>query len=399
MASREHIAELRKGADSWNKWRKARSHFRPDFAGAGLSGVNLYFNADLSHADFSMADLTSANLEGANLSHASLRHANLRDASLRKATLDEADLEGANLSGTNLRRVRADRARFRNADLSNTTLDLETCIDADFDGALIKDVSYDGMMNPMLTHFMNCSVINLIHSRGLDNLHPDSTDFLRQFIPDAFNFIHYLDLPATMVINKVNSLDEGHTPVAIGEPEVHLLEPYTCNRKVVDEMIMRLRLLQQVYAHDDNSNLVGAIRTVNAELVQYLRKHPTDLRMLNWRTFEELIAELLSNFGWSVELTRPTKDNGYDILGIHRDVSGISHTWIIECKCWAESQKVGIEVARALYTVKNELKVGGALLATTSDFTRGVKAFKASRYDFELRNYDGILEWLNSYRK
>ena len=398
MADLEHIAELRKGARSWNKWRGERPALRPDFAGAGLPELDLYFGAELSHADFSGVDLTSANLEGANLSHANLRHANLSGASLRKTRLYYADLGCAYLSGASLLRAYADHTSFRKANLSGANLDISTCVEADFHGALIKDVSFCDM-TPVALHYFGGSVVNLVDAQGLDMLHPESVDFLREFIPGVFRFVHYMNMRPVMVVTEVDSLDNGHVPIPIGDPTVHRLEPIPYDRKAVDEMLLRLQLFEQIYTRDESANLVAAIRTVNSELIQYLKRHPTDLRRLNWRTFEELIAELLRNFGWFVELTEPTKDNGYDIFGIHRDVSGISHTWIIECKCWAESRKVGVEIARSLYTVKNELKVGGALLATTSDFTRGVEAFKASRYDFELKNYEGILAWLDAYRK
>jgi hypothetical protein len=38
------------------------------------------------------------------------------------------------------------------------------------------------------------------------------------------------------------------------------------------------------------------------------------------------------------------------------------------------------------------------MLATTSFFTQGAKQFKSSRYNLELRDYNGILEWLEAYR-
>jgi hypothetical protein len=38
------------------------------------------------------------------------------------------------------------------------------------------------------------------------------------------------------------------------------------------------------------------------------------------------------------------------------------------------------------------------LLATTSYFSLEVQKYKASRYDLALRDYEGIVEWLNTYR-
>ena len=38
------------------------------------------------------------------------------------------------------------------------------------------------------------------------------------------------------------------------------------------------------------------------------------------------------------------------------------------------------------------------MLATTSHFTAGVHKLKASSYDLELKDYEGILEWINEYQ-
>lgn len=115
---------------------------------------------------------------------------------------------------------------------------------------------------------------------------------------------------------------------------------------------------------------------------------------LGSRQFEELIAEILKSFRWEVELTASTKDGGYDMFAVTTDSTGLKSSWVVECKKYREDRKVGIEIANALYGVKCRENVANALLATTSYFTQGVHQLKASRYDFELRDYDGILEWL-----
>ena len=159
-----------------------------------------------------------------------------------------------------------------------------------------------------------------------------------------------------------------------------------------------LALLTLYSRKDTPSQLIKVIKTVNSEMIKYIKAHPKELYHLHWRAFEELVAELLSAHGWEVQLTQPSKDNGYDIFGIYKDESGTKHAWIIECKKWAQEKRIGVNIARALYSVKNDVRVGGAMLATTSHFTRGVEEYKASRYDFELRDYEGILEWINTYR-
>lgn len=148
------------------------------------------------------------------------------------------------------------------------------------------------------------------------------------------------------------------------------------------------------------SGIVDVVSTINAELVDYLRSHPEGLYALHPRQFEELIAELLVSFGWKVELTPKIKDGGYDIFAISNSLApGISGAWIIECKRYKRENKVGVEIVRALYGAKSTFEGINVMLATTSSFTEGARRFKASRYNLELRDYNGVMEWLQSYSR
>jgi hypothetical protein len=147
------------------------------------------------------------------------------------------------------------------------------------------------------------------------------------------------------------------------------------------------------------AELEVALQTVSVELIKYLRKHPEKLYQLKPRQFEELVCEILAGFGWDVQLTGATRDGGYDIFAISKDISGARSSWLIECKKYSPANKVGIDVVRSLCGVKNDLKVSNAMIATTSFFSSEVKKVKTSRYDFHLVDYDGIVEWLNSSYK
>ena len=144
--------------------------------------------------------------------------------------------------------------------------------------------------------------------------------------------------------------------------------------------------------------LIEVIGSISEELIELLKDHPEELDQIRPRQFEELVAEVLASFGWEVQLTPETRDGGYDIFAVSRDISGLRTSWIIECKKYRRDRKVGVEVARSLYGVKAKLGVGNAMLATTSYFYKGVHEFKRSSYDFELRDYEGVLEWINAYR-
>ena len=102
MANQEHVEQLKRGVEEWNKWRSDNLGISADLWGANLSGANLSVanlsGANLSGADLSRADLSRACLSGADLSRANLSGAHLSVANLSGACLSGADLSGAYLS-------------------------------------------------------------------------------------------------------------------------------------------------------------------------------------------------------------------------------------------------------------------------------------------------------------
>jgi len=122
MANEEHVAQLKKGVDAWNAWRKENPNIRPDLSGAdlmrqSLGGANLS-GAILSAAKLRRANLSGADLGGANLIFANLSLANLSGANLGAADLIWANLSGANLSGADLQYSPLVNANFSDADIT-----------------------------------------------------------------------------------------------------------------------------------------------------------------------------------------------------------------------------------------------------------------------------------------
>lgn len=155
----------------------------------------------------------------------------------------------------------------------------------------------------------------------------------------------------------------------------------------------------QLYAGEDPpAELVTVAQCVNAELIAKLKGHPEGVYDMSPRAFEELIAEILASYGWQIHLTAETRDGGYDIFAISKDISGASTSWVVECKRYSRERKVGVDIARSLYAVKGDLRVANAMIATTSFFTSGVVDFKNSRYDFHLRDFRSLVDWLQQYR-
>ena len=138
---------------------------------------------------------------------------------------------------------------------------------------------------------------------------------------------------------------------------------------------------------------------VDAKLIEYFLKHPRHLRSMRPRDFEDLIAGLFDGFGYTVEQTQSTRDGGYDIVAIgNRRIA--ASKYLIECKCYAETNKVGVRPVRALHGVVNDKRATKGILVTTSSFTPDARTFmKRNQWVLEGRAFDGIVDWLREYQR
>ena len=139
------------------------------------------------------------------------------------------------------------------------------------------------------------------------------------------------------------------------------------------------------------------IKQVSNELLAYFARHPEDLYQMHSRKFEELMAKIFEDQGYEVELTPPSRDGGRDLMLVQKASIGSILT-LVECKRYGATNKVGVDIVRALYGVVESERATKGLVATTSHFTKGAIDYRDSvRYRLELSDYDRICEWLRPY--
>jgi restriction endonuclease Mrr len=115
--------------------------------------------------------------------------------------------------------------------------------------------------------------------------------------------------------------------------------------------------------------------------------------------FEELVAELLRDKGYDVELTPKTRDGGFDILSIKKGDLGSALT-LVECKRYTENNKVDVGIVRGLYGVVEEKRATQGLIVTTSYFTKDAIAFRDRLpYRLALADFDRLTKFLREWRK
>jgi len=142
--------------------------------------------------------------------------------------------------------------------------------------------------------------------------------------------------------------------------------------------------------------LVKVASYVDRALIERLHQYPDDLRTIDRRKFEELVAELFVGFGYQVELTKRTRDGGKDIIAIRRQE--VNTRFLIECKRPDPGTPVRVSAVRDLYGVKVDDGASKAILATTSYFTEDAMLFfEKHRWELEPRDFDALQLWIAQY--
>jgi HJR/Mrr/RecB family endonuclease/GTPase SAR1 family protein len=136
------------------------------------------------------------------------------------------------------------------------------------------------------------------------------------------------------------------------------------------------------------------IVTAGENLIHSLKQQPGDLRKLSPREFELLLADLLKDSGWDVEVTKQTRDGGSDILA-YMNTSVGRFLCLVEAKHYREDRKVGVDLVRALYGTLWHKQASSAMLVTSSSFTKDAKEFqKQHEYQLSLRDYVDVVNWI-----
>lgn len=134
----------------------------------------------------------------------------------------------------------------------------------------------------------------------------------------------------------------------------------------------------------------------NTEIKTWLAKHPERMWDLTSREFEELVADMLKDFGFEVELTGATRDGGKDIYAyIRNQITSI--LVYVEAKKWRPPKNVGLEVVQRLYGVQQSDRAHKSMIVTSSFFTMpAIKEAQKNRMD--LNNYEDLKNWLKRYK-
>ena len=219
---------------------------------------------------------------------------------------------------------------------------------------------------------------------------------------DQVDSQHCLEL-IRIIGHQVEYLDETiewHWPIFTDSRDARARGRYREQLELLASVIEGGAECSLIHHTREPSIILPAMQVLSRELIKYVAKHPKELHRILPHQFEEMVAEILSSFGWELELNPYTNpDRGYSIFAIAKDISGssIRTSYVVECKKYPQDQRIGARVARQLFQVKTELKASHAILATTSDFSKQVYDFQTARYDFDAKNFHAIVAWCKQY--
>lgn len=143
----------------------------------------------------------------------------------------------------------------------------------------------------------------------------------------------------------------------------------------------------------NRAEIVYVVEYLDPRIYEAITNNPELMRTLHWRTFEKLLADILSRLGYEIELQRGTKDGGIDIFAIKRIGAFGEQRYLLQAKRWAS--RVSLAPVRELLFLHRHHQVTKSCLATTSEFTQGAwKLAREYRWQLELRDYNGLREWI-----
>jgi hypothetical protein len=245
--------------------------------------------------------------------------------------------------------------------------------------------------------WVNCSVPGCVN-------HADFEVFLYDYYSPPINEEFFKQDYTCPFICESHMIENEQKAIGLRKPRGIVTYPYT-NRHFAQGYTKYQPISKQHLELLDESRklMIPEVRLdiidTNEELIKLLSRKPELLRETRPRKFEEIVAELWKDKGYEVMLTQRTRDGGKDIYAVHKDSFG-SLLYVIECKRYASSNKVGVEAVRGLYGVKMAERASMGILVTTSSFTRDALEFaNPLKYELSLKDYEDLMSWILEYKK
>jgi hypothetical protein len=224
----------------------------------------------------------------------------------------------------------------------------------------------------------------------------DSFDKLQQHLIELYNVRWYANVPFDGGEAVFEDDAGGYVGDVLAETDfeeffLEITEPED-GQKIISS--------DQLVATPADSKIIRLqLGIVSAELAEYFLKDPQKLREMDPEDFEKLMAAVFKNQGFDVTRTPFSKDGGVDLILVKKSSVGSLMT-LVDCKRYAQKNKVGVDVVRGLYGVVEQRKATSGMIVTTSSFTKGAVDFRNTlEYRMELADLERIKTFLAQWRR
>lgn len=136
------------------------------------------------------------------------------------------------------------------------------------------------------------------------------------------------------------------------------------------------------------------IRIVNKSILERIKYNPDAIYTLTSRQFEEMVAELMIKRGYEVDLAKATRDGGKDlIIANHADIGNFMY--YVECKKYAPTNPVGVNLVRELAGTISADRVTAGIMITSSYYSPDAIEFSEKfKHQISLVDFIKLKEWM-----
>lgn len=225
-----------------------------------------------------------------------------------------------------------------------------------------------------------------LESHGLNYRDLFENNFIKPVLPEELQKIHKVFSPQRILMKPSTGMS------LIGMDLQKLLDDINREEEFVKYDIDFTEL-----ENEETSKIQIKESKKVKKIITDIYNDPNTLYKIAPREFEEIVAEILHAQGFSIELTKQTRDNGYDIIAIKDIKSQLPIKFLVECKRFS-NKKVGVEIIRSFKEVIQTEKANRGIIVTTSYFSsEAIKKQKETPYLLDLRDKDHITSWVKNY--
>lgn len=176
-------------------------------------------------------------------------------------------------------------------------------------------------------------------------------------------------------------------------------------RGVQMELLTPADLRHWVHRHaysktDDGCRIDLIVRTAMKEVAKEIARHPEKLFKVFWYDLERLLLETFDGIGFEAQVTRSTKDGGFDLRLTFPD-KGQKQVYLVEVKHWSAPSRPGDKIIKQFAKVVAQEEAKGGVLLSSSGFTKNVGEglTELERQSVRLGNHNKIISLCKTYYK